>query len=190
MSHPSPITWMPQKVPFQFISFAFFFYCNISSSFFFFQSSFSLFRLFFCSSSISTASLCSVNMFPRDSMWACVGLLACTDVYEAYGLPTLVEWTLSATCITAPCVYHLAIPCLKVYFIRGRGFGRLLHYLVWLFIFYWCSTVRVERDKAHYVCPVYALCMRIHDVWAPSQIKSSVKAMGAYLPKAARAFFF
>lgn len=132
MSHPSPITWMPQKVPFQFISFAFFFFI---ANLFFFQSSFFLFRLFFSSSSISTVSLCYVNTFPRDSMWVCVGLLACTDVYEAYGLPTLVEWTQSATCITASCVYHLAISCLKVYFIRGRGFGRLLHYLVWLFIF-------------------------------------------------------
>lgn len=33
----------------------------------------------------------------------------------------------------------------------------------------------MEGDKAHYVCPVYPLYMRIHDVWVEvfTQIKSS-----------------
>lgn len=38
------------------------------------------------------------------------------------------------------------------------------------------QVLRVDGDKAHYVCPVYALCMRIHDVWALSQIKSGRRA--------------
>lgn len=50
--------------------------------------------------------------------------------------------------------------------------------IIWSCIFIFIGAelllLSVEGDKAHYVCPVYALCMRIHDVWA--QIKSSRNA--------------
>lgn len=50
-------------------------------------------------------------------------------------------------------------------FYRGRGFDCLLHYLFLHFIiFIGTQLLRVEEDKAHYVCPVYTLYMRIHHV--------------------------
>lgn len=58
-------------------------------------------------------------------MWACAALLARTDVYKACCLPTLAEWTLPATCTSAPCVSPLA---------RPKSARRILVHCFWVLV--------------------------------------------------------